>query len=700
MNTPRTSYATTPVNHGVGMMKFLAALTLSVCLGVSSAWAAVPLELPMQGVIYDNAGAAASGSFEVTFALYPSQDASPAQAVWWETTQVEVNDGVFVTRLGLENPLDAADFSSGTTLWLGMAVESDPELPRRPLGSSPYALHAATAGALDCSACIGVEALTEAAQSDLIDQALAAVEAQGYSSMASGLSFDDTNTGMEVSDVQSAIEQLKTLVDEAGESDVDAILPPDALGVLSNGLLKNVFVESFEGNTKSIPDNNPGGVLDEIIVPDVGIVQEITVSIDITNADISGLVVTLFDPLNNQYLLHDKTGEGAYLEATFPDPDETVSGDLNSWVDMNAKGTWRLIVADWQDNGGGFDGAINSWSVTIKYLSSKKIVLKGDLVADGQVLTDGGKSNCFVKDVGDGFSAVYCGGKPVSGFYQPNEPLMRKIYAGGDTSCGILLDKTAMCWGNHFTNQNNPPELDGEYEKFAMGSSGGCGLRTDGSLKCWSTMGSPSEGVYVDISCTQNACCGVRDDESVACWGTNNDGQLNPPLGNYVSIDGGYRHFCALTIAGDVKCWGNNNKGQTTVPQTNDIYSEVSMGNYHSCALRESDGYVRCWGKWDNDSTNNQSNGGPYKSLSGGGNYYHCGILYGDRYRCWGDNSNFYNSMSNSSTNYQSARPKLGPFISIETSRHDHVCAVRRDLTPVCWGGNNSSGKLKIPQLD
>ena len=110
---------------------------------MGSSWAAVPLELPMQGVIYDNAGSAASGTFEVTFALYPSQDASPAQAVWWETTEVEVNDGVFVTRLGLETPLDAADFASGTTLWLGMAVESDPELPRRPLAVVELAQHVA-----------------------------------------------------------------------------------------------------------------------------------------------------------------------------------------------------------------------------------------------------------------------------------------------------------------------------------------------------------------------------------------------------------------------------------------------------------------------------------------------------------------------------------------------------------------------------
>ena len=191
---------------------------LSFTLLAGSAMAVVPLEMPLQGVVRDNAGNPADGEFEVTFALYPSEDATPAEALWWNTQNITVNNGRFVTRLGEGNPLDPSDFASGDTLWLGMAIESEDELPRRPLGSSATALHAQTAAGLDCSGCVGLAALTEAAQSSLVDQALAAVEANGYTTVASGLYFDDTDAAVDASDVQSAIEKLKVLIDENAEN--------------------------------------------------------------------------------------------------------------------------------------------------------------------------------------------------------------------------------------------------------------------------------------------------------------------------------------------------------------------------------------------------------------------------------------------------------------------------------------------------
>lgn len=191
---------------------------LSLALLSGSALAVVPLEMPLQGVVRDNAGNPANGEFEVTFALYPSDEATPAEALWWNTQSITVNNGRFVTRLGAGNPLEPSDFSSGDALWLGMAIEGEDELPRRPLGSSATALHAQTAAGLDCSGCVGLSALTEAAQSSLVDQALSAVQASGYTTVASGLYFDDTDAAVEASDVQSAIEKLKVLIDENAEN--------------------------------------------------------------------------------------------------------------------------------------------------------------------------------------------------------------------------------------------------------------------------------------------------------------------------------------------------------------------------------------------------------------------------------------------------------------------------------------------------
>ena len=141
----------------------------------------------------------------------------------------------------------------------------------------------------------------------------------------------------------------------AGDGSLQCAVPAGGsattLSAVSNGLLENVFDLTYPSTTTplSIPDNNPGGVLNEIVVPDVGIVKAITVSVNVTNQDISGLVLTLFDPNNNSYVLYNKGSTGTALVATYPTPTAMVSGDLaGTWVGQNAKGTWRLIAADWK----------------------------------------------------------------------------------------------------------------------------------------------------------------------------------------------------------------------------------------------------------------------------------------------------------------------------------------------------------------
>ena len=114
---------------------------------------------------------------------------------------------------------------------------------------------------------------------------------------------------------------------------------------------------------------------------------------------------------------------------------------------------------------------------------------------------------------------------------------------------------------------------------------------------------------------------------------------------------------------------------------------------------------MRCWGKWDNGSTNNQSNGGPYKSLSGGGNYYHCGMLYGDRYRCWGDNTHGQLGTGNASF-LGDAADEVGdglalvdlPADTTVTSMAlgwDHTCVLYSTGDVACWG-NNAYGQLGL----
>ena len=54
----------------------------------------------------------------------------------------------------------------------------------------------------------------------------------------------------------------------------------------------------------AISDNNPIGTVDEVVVPDLGKAQALTVSVHLSNSDLSGIELLLYDPNNALYALH------------------------------------------------------------------------------------------------------------------------------------------------------------------------------------------------------------------------------------------------------------------------------------------------------------------------------------------------------------------------------------------------------------
>lgn len=164
-------------------------------------------------------------------------------------------------------------------------------------------------------------------------------------------------------------------------------LPADGINEISNELIFNQFVDPFSSPNVPVQvlDNNPTGVSDEIDVPDVGIAQDLTVSINISNSDFATVKVLLYDPNNVEYTLYDKDGPGDQLGATYPKPQEPVEGDLTTWIGQNPQGIWRLQVIDTGFLNNTFDGQINSWSIKVHTLSTKKIQIKGDLYVDGTI---------------------------------------------------------------------------------------------------------------------------------------------------------------------------------------------------------------------------------------------------------------------------------------------------------------------------
>ncbi|MDP6947112.1 MAG: hypothetical protein QF464_23380, partial [Myxococcota bacterium] len=129
--------------------------------------------------------------------------------------------GQFRLNLGAVAPLDPWLFAASGGLWLGVTVETEPELPRRPMGTTPYAFQSASASGLSCSGCVEPEALSPASLQVVREEALVAVAEAGYPMAAGDMAVDAESLGVEATDVQGALEALKTLIgDQQSASNV------------------------------------------------------------------------------------------------------------------------------------------------------------------------------------------------------------------------------------------------------------------------------------------------------------------------------------------------------------------------------------------------------------------------------------------------------------------------------------------------
>jgi hypothetical protein len=91
-----------------------------------------------QGKLTTASGGCLNDTVQMTFTIYA--DESGTMSEWSETqTQVEVKEGIFHVLLGSVNPLPASIFD-GTVKYLGVRVESDPEMrPLKPMVTASYA---------------------------------------------------------------------------------------------------------------------------------------------------------------------------------------------------------------------------------------------------------------------------------------------------------------------------------------------------------------------------------------------------------------------------------------------------------------------------------------------------------------------------------------------------------------------------------
>ncbi len=378
-------------------------LAVGLALLLAPSWAsAAPSTLAVEGVLTAaNGTPAADGKYDLTFAVYAS--ASAKTAVWSEgPVEVAVFAGRFSTALGSKSPLDAKALGALATPTLGVRVGKDPELPRRPLRATAYALHAQQADALACTGCLQGTQLASgsvAASKVAFNYAASTTKGGAASDLActgcvssKELKFDGdidlsgnslkAKNGTFTGDLVAATVTATSFVGDGskltglalpsgscksglvvigiaqdgslqcGAALTGDALPKDGLSGVSNGLLTNQFTEQLGagGLPVIIPDNTGSEALAKVVVPDLGVAQALDVRVKLSNTNLAAVRAVVLPPDDKKVgvTLCDPCGakDAKGLDTLFPAKTKPKSGDLGKWVGANPKGEWLLKVLD------------------------------------------------------------------------------------------------------------------------------------------------------------------------------------------------------------------------------------------------------------------------------------------------------------------------------------------------------------------
>ncbi len=173
-----------------------------------------------------------------------------------------------------------------------------------------------------------------------------------------------------------------------GEPIPPEMLPPDGLDEVSNGLLTTTFDATFASTTTpvTVPDAYLGGITDVLTAPDVGKIQDLTVSLNVQHAAPAELKIVLTAPGGQVFVLHDH-GEaiGGGVVTSYDDETAVVVGDLSLLDDTYATGDWTLkLVDDVLEN----EGTLVAWAIHVESLSEQSVRVNGDLAVAGDFSLD------------------------------------------------------------------------------------------------------------------------------------------------------------------------------------------------------------------------------------------------------------------------------------------------------------------------
>jgi hypothetical protein len=393
-------------------MKRRALAVVACCLALVLAGlqaGGIPQMINYQGILLDGDQKPVTGNRSVEFLLYDTE--TEGIALWSETQNVSVMEGLFAVLLGSIKPIPSPVFDS-TTLYLTLKVGSDEEmLPRKLLVSVGYAYRALNADSL------GGKGADEYVLSGDSGSVTAAMIAPEFLSSVDGVS----NDGGDV-DLVAGSNVTITPNDEANTITISAIgggTSGDNLGnhTATRNIKLNGNFLSNDGDGEGIRIQNSG---------DVGISGTLTVSGDILarqQLDVSG-IGHFSDNLLIDGLIYS------------PDGMVDISGIETGTIHSDA-----LIIAEDNIISGGYvrAGAASS-SCAAGDIAADDDVLADDAVVAGGNITSGGYVKAgtptFVPSVGD---------------IAADDDLMAddEVRSGGDMNCGDVLIAAGHCGINY-----------------------------------------------------------------------------------------------------------------------------------------------------------------------------------------------------------------------------------------------------------
>jgi alpha-tubulin suppressor-like RCC1 family protein len=206
--------------------------------------------------------------------------------------------------------------------------------------------------------------------------------------------------------------------------------------------------------------------------------------------------------------------------------------------------------------------------------------------------------------LGDGTTVSHS--KPAS-IQIPLNPV--SVGAGDGFSCAYESSGRAFCWGR---------DPDGQLGDGTT-TDKTTPVRVGGSVSFGSIVGDPPH--YPPIAVGAAHVCAAAADRTAYCWGRNDRGQLGDgttgskslPVAvsgglTFAALAAGGAHTCGIESSGILYCWGANDRGQlgtgviggtSTVPTrvaTTLLFSAITAGKSHTCAIAKNDGRGYCWG--------------------------------------------------------------------------------------------------------